>query len=254
MSDLPPLPQNAPYQHPAPPEGWRPMSGMAVTCFVLSLVFILPSIVGFWVVQLLAIALGIYTILTINNERRRGRLLAIWGVVIAVGVGSCSFAFWSGVRGFFKGIATSQLAALSSDVSDEEKDEAMRGWFQAETLEKDPGLLADVRRRYAALVADVGPYRNEIDLGTPLFGAAPILAPPTERLEEYGVAPDERGGLPAAGAWVRARFERGEPWVCFVMMERTNENIQEISQVGSGPMPLLTNVRFFRVAAAPAGP
>jgi hypothetical protein len=41
----PPTPQNAPY-HPGPVQGWRPMSGLAVTAFVLSLIFVLLAVFG----------------------------------------------------------------------------------------------------------------------------------------------------------------------------------------------------------------
>jgi hypothetical protein len=247
----PPLPQNAPY-HPAPPQGWRPISKLAVTCFVLSLALILIALPGVWVIELLPLALGIVTLATVKATERRGRLLAIWGVVIAIGVGSCSYAFHAGMRGVIGGMAESMLAALSSNVPEKDKDAALDDWIHPPALEEDPELLAKIRARYARVVAAFGPYQDSIDLGSVFFGIIPLADTPENVVEISEEAKAPRAGR-GPTLWVRASFERGTVHVSIELMPKSDENMQSLPGVGSSgtAAPIVVDVHFFR--PRPAG-
>lgn len=244
---LPPLPSNAPYHPAPPPEGWQPLSGLAVTAFVLSLVFILLAVLGFWIAQMLPLALGIFTLASVRAGQRRGRVLAVWGIVIALGAGSCSYAMHAKVREMFGGMAESVLAALSSNGTDAEIEDALDDWFRPADLTADPELIARIRGRYRELVGAVGPYRNEIELGTAYLGSLPIFWPPKD-VEEVGTAGKGAVNLPGAAVWVDARFAHESVHVAIVLLDKAQQDLEALAALGpgAGAAPLVADVRFFR--------
>lgn len=238
--------------HPAPPS-YNPISGLAVTSFVLSILLGLVALVGIWASELLPIVLGIFAILTIKKNGKRGRLLAIFAIFIAFAFGACSFMMHSSGMEAFSKIPESVLTALSAQEADEGKDAELRKWAWVEGLEKNPQMLAGWRENYARAVEAFGPWQDKLDLGVPWVGFSVLFFPPSD-VEEIGSTESMPEWTPGCVLWVPAVFEKGIVHVAVVMQDGTVEGQQALKDFKPDEaLPIVGDVRFFR-PKAPAGP
>lgn len=250
MSDpLPPLPPSPPQAHPGPPTGWRPLSGLAVTSFVLSLLFGLLALFGLWFSEVIPLGLGVLTLRTVRISERRGRLLAIWAVIIAICFGSCGYAVHANLRGQFGHMAESLLSALSAEGGAEVMDEGLRPWIYKQSLDEDAELLSKIRARYGEVEEALGPYQERIDLGTPLLGFTPLFMAP-RNVVEFGTGERPPEWKFGTVVWVRAQFERGTAHVAIRLGSEDEEGLRGVQGAeASDPVPIVSDVRFFRDAS-----
>jgi hypothetical protein len=229
------------------------MSGLAVTSFVLSLVFILVAVPGVWISQLIPLGLGVLALFTVKASERRGRALAVWAIVIALGAGSCSYTMHNGMRSVLGHMGESLLSALSAKVPDDERDAALKPWMYAPALEKDPELLATIRKRYAATQEALGSYKGAVELGTPLLGFFPLFVPP-KGVKEIGTGEAPPAWEPGAVVWVTVPFERGAAHMAILLQGGERDSVQGLGELQpGGQAAIVGDLRFFR-AAAEQGP
>lgn len=237
-----------PTQDRAPPTQWRPMSGMAVFAFVFSLVGILVS-AALWWIEIVPIALAVACLTMVSPEKRRGRALAVWAILIGLCVGSCMFVVHSGMRQFVVDVSGAVLSALASDATDAEKDDVLAGWMHPPALEDD--TRARIRARFAAVTARLGTYEHPPEAGSFLGGMAPIVIPPQDAVEIRAEGePDEALGQ---CFWARAVF-RGDdgPTDVHVALEllggtlstKNLGGVDKDHEAGT-PIPVVSDVRFF---------
>ena len=229
-------------QDRAPEAAWRPLSGMAVAAFVLSLLCILASALVWWA-EALPILLGVLTLVLVSADRRRGRALAVWAIIIGVLVASCSFVAQSDFRKSAERTASSILSALASDATDEEKDAALAPWLHAPVLKTD--VRQKIRERFAKVEAAYGAYLPPPSVGSIFSGAAGIFAPRSNVEEVFG----EPGvAKPMQAMWVTVNFERGPLYMALTLLGGSMSDLKSIQgklEPGA-PMPVVSNVRFFK--------
>jgi hypothetical protein len=246
VSDMPP-PSMPPPMHPAPPTAWKPLSGLAVTAFVLSLLLILVALPGLWIVQAVPFLLGIYTLWTVKVGQRRGRILAVWAIVISLAIGSCSLTMHQGMRGMLSGTTESILSVLSSKSSTEEKTKSLRAWAWPKALEKDEALPQTWMQRYADVVAKYGAWKESFDLPSIFLGSTPLLMP-AEGLVEVGsedVKPP--GWTTGSTIWTAAVFEKGLVYVAVVLQAGDQKAVEALGSLRPGEeTAVVGDVRFFR--------
>ncbi|MDJ0521136.1 MAG: DUF4190 domain-containing protein [Planctomycetota bacterium] len=246
-----PLPPSYPApQHPAPKSEWKPLSGLAVTAFVLSLVLILIALPGLWIVQLVPLLLGIATLVMVKPGQRRGRILAVWAIVISLAIGSCSFTMHQGMRGVLSGTNESILSVLSSKISDEEKAKSLRSWVWPKALEQDEKLPATWMQRYAGVVAEFGPWRESFELPSIVYGSTPLLIAP-EGLVEIGSDGEKPPSWTMGSTiWTPAVFEKGIVHVAIVLQEGDQKGVEALGTLRPGEeTAVVGDVRFFRAKA-----
>jgi hypothetical protein len=229
--------------HPGPPEGWRPLSGLALSAFVASLVLALvtPVLV---LVQAIPLFLGLLALLTVDPERRRGRPLAAWAMGIAIVVGGVCYVTARELHGRSQRLARQLVGALADREGD--LGSQLEGWFTLPALEG--GVPERVRERYARLEEELGRFRGELETGSVWFGFSSLLQRP-EGLEEVGKRPDDRD-LPVVGSlWVEAVFERGRASVAIVLapdeLARTARVLGDLTATDR-PARIVQDLRFLR--------
>jgi len=236
------------------PPAWIPLSGLAITSFVLSLVFFVIAFLGLWAIEIIPLALAVYTLLTVKAGKRRGRMLAIWAVVISLSAGSCTFVIHQSARSVFGGITESLLSALSSKESAENQAEALKPWAWSEALGKNPDLVMAWRERYAQAEQAYGPWTGELELPSILLGGAVLFVPP-EDITEIGTGKESpREWVRGAVVWTPAAFERGLVHVAVVFQDggaNALRGVQEQLQPGQ-QVPIVGDLRFFEVKAEKA--
>lgn len=221
------------------------MSGLAVFAFVFSLIAILASVAAWWV-PIFPIALAILALVKAPADRRRGRALAVWAIVIALCTGSCAYVMHSGVRTLALTVSGSVLSALASDASDAEKDEVLAPWMHAPTLETD--LRARIRARYTRVQDTYGKYIHPPVVGG-FFSGLPDLMVPPEDIEEIGRTDQEPPPKPMQCFWVRANFEKGQVVVSLELVGGEVSDLKSIQdELKTGaPAPLVSDVRFYKM-------
>lgn len=248
MNEPQPPPVPSP-QHPAPAQTYRPLSGLAVTAFILSLVLFFVAMYGLWIVELIPLGLGILTLVTVKPGAKRGRVLAVWAIVIAIGAGSCTYLMHSSARSAVGKMSTSLLSALSAKgIEDADAEKVLAPWFHKPVLEKHPDRIKDVRARYALVEAELGAYQGEVDLGSVYRGAMTFMLPP-DGVEEIGSG-DDPTGLRAV-VWVKAVFEKGPAIMAIVLKGGGQDDIFALGELRDSEAPIVGDLRFYRPKAKP---
>lgn len=251
VSDQSPVPSSDAPQHPAPPAGWVPLSGLALTSFILSVVLVVVALLGLWIVELVPLVLGAYTLTTFKTGKQRGRMLAVWAIVISISAGSCAFVSHQSLRTVFSGISESLLSALSSKETDENRDAALKPWVAPAALEKNPDLLKQWRERYAGVADAYGAWSGTLDLPTPILGGTLLFVAP-DGVTEVGTGEEPpKTWMRGAVVWTPAVFERGTVYVAVVFLEGDQEalrGVQDKLQPGT-QAPIVGDLRFFEKQA-----
>ena len=238
----------APQQHHAP-EGWKPLSGLALIAFVGSLVLSVVAMFGPWIVLALPLVLGVVALLRFDPAKQRGRALAVWAIVVAIGAGGFTYAIHQSGRVLFSRIGESFLSALSSESAPEKRDEALRAWTSSEAIEKDPKLFETWRARYATTVETMGDWTGELRMPSMLKGIMPIFTAP-EGVKEIGTNELPPTWAPGSVFWVPAVFEKGTVFLALVVGEGDAAAVKKVQDElkGTDPVPLFGDLRFFRDA------
>lgn len=232
------------------------MSGLAISAFVLSLVCIFLALGGLWITQLVPAALGFITLATVKAGERRGRVLALWAIVIAIGAGSCSYLGHSAMRESIGKMGESVLAAFSAKgASAEDSDTALKLWIDKPVLEKDAAFVATLRQRFERVEEEFGRYKDAVDLGTPYLGVLPLFVPP-QNLAEVGTGELPPGWGQGAAVWMRAVFEKGSVVMAIALKggDQAGSQAALTELLAGGAAPIVQDIRFFRPKAEDSEP
>ena len=222
---------------------------------MLSLLLILIALPGLWIVQLVPLLLAVFTLMTVKPGKKRGRILAVWAIVISLAIGSCSFTMHQGMRGVLSGTTESILSVLSSKIADDEKTKSLRAWAWPKALEKDEALTTKWMERYAGVVAKFGAWTEAFELPSILYGSTPLLMAP-EGLVEIGSEDAKPPSWTMGSAiWTPAVFENGIVHVVLVLGEGDQKGVESLGELRPGEeSPVIGDIRFFRAKAESTDP
>jgi hypothetical protein len=164
-------------------------------------------------------------------------------MMIALGFGSCSFLAHRAVHARARALGDGVLSALQGKA-----ESRLEEWVRPETAE---ATVSELRRRYAEVVAVVGPYAGTVESGSLFTGALGLFQPPSD-VAEIGASASP-GIVPPATLWLRAPFEKETLFVAVVLRSGGQEEMkQAITDLGGDLRRCVADVRFFR-SARPAG-
>ncbi len=220
------------------------MSGLAITVFVVSLLALLPILSGF-----LALAAGVlvFAAIVLWNVRwteRRGRGLVIAAIVVGLLGGIYGYLTLHTFTSQMEDRGAHLLAALRGG------DESQTAVWMDEEARK-AGAVERLRKRYAQVSSEVGPYRGPMEVGGFWFGAMPALTEPDHGPELAAEEPEAKKSPPDGTIWMLATFEKGVLHVAFVprgagTMKGQIETLQTLA-TSEKPVGIWTDVRFYRV-------
>jgi hypothetical protein len=239
MSPVTPPPQGA-------PPGWRPLSGLALTAFIVSLLLGTAAFFsGAWWLAAVAALLAVAGILRAVPARFRGRGFAITGLVISLTFGSCAYLAQATFRATATRLSTGVMRVLNADVAEDVRTERLRDWLHPTAI--DAGAIETLRARWADLVSKMGPYTGEVEAGSTLGGHISILVGPQDgALVE---SDDSSRGLPdmatSAGKifWTRATFEKGVVHVAVFLEGEVGKDLS--AALSREEAAVLRDVRFY---------
>jgi hypothetical protein len=241
-----------PSASPPAPEEWKPLSGLALTSFLLSLVLLVVGAMGPWFILLIPLLLGAYALLRFRPEKQRGRRLAIVAVVVSFFGMGLTYSMHKSAQVHFTNMARSVLTALTSAVPPEQQDEALRNWTWVPALEAEPDLHAQWRTRYAEAVKAYGPWSGEFVSASVFATVWDYLVAP-EDLQEIGSDKEPSEEWATGGVfWFPLRFEQGTVWMAMVLHKGDAKSLQAAQDElkGTDPVASFGDLRFYRVAAA----
>lgn len=259
-SSLPPLSSRAP-EHAAPERRWLPISGWAVAAFVASLVGILVGLVYSWWPLLIPFAIGVAVLVLVPASTRRGRALAGWAVGISLVMGTCSYGVHSTMRNLVMDAAGDLLTALAAEPGPEPGAEGAGGARQGALKKRirpeaiEAGAIERFERRYAAVVARLGPYAGTVRAGTVFSGMISLLVPPPGAEEIPADEADALKEAPELGAWfwAEATFRDGEAWVALRFLDARSEGVFSADAAAEEGLRVV-DLRFFRAGAPRPAP
>jgi hypothetical protein len=235
----------AAYAHDAPPMR-VPMSGLAITAFILSLVFVCFSLAGLWWLNGVALLLAVFAWPAISAGRRRGGGFAIAASCIAVLCGLGSLLVWRGIADGMEQMSSGLMSTLEKD--DHDSREKLKGWVAPG---EDPeAAITRWKAKIEHIHAEVGAYGDRTIVRSGMWGFGPLftaLAPPNDVEELDG------GGTPTPifgqALWFQASFAKGILWVAieFDQAHKSGETSAEVKmRAEKGQYPMVKNLRFFR--------
>jgi hypothetical protein len=224
--------------YPAPP-AWRPMSAMAILSLVLAILLALVAFLGLWWVEVFPLLLGLFALSATGPMKKRGKGIAIAGVVVAAAAGAFAFAVHRGIEiaieDHFKGF----VAALDG------ADPVKAATFAAEP-EKAAAAIPTWIARAAAARERLGAYSGKLSVGSLFFGIAGAFVPPkdVDEVEPRGAKdPDHEATL-----WARVKYERGTAWFS---ISGDPEKLKDMK--GEKIPPVVTDVRVYLPKAGSDG-
>ena len=239
MSPVSPPPQGA-------PPGWRPLSGLALTAFIVSLLLGTASFFsGAWWLAGVAALLAIAGLMRAAPARFRGRGFAIAGLVISLGCGSCAYFTQKQFSGMATRLAGGVMRVLDADVAEDVRTERLRDWLHPTAI--DAGQMDILRTRWADLESKMGPYTGEVEAGSTFGGHMGILIGPQDASLVQSDDP-ERGRPDMATSagkimWTRAAFEKGIVHVALFFQKELGAEMSE--DMAREETPVLKDVRFY---------
>ena len=202
---------------------------------------------GIWVAAVPALLLAAWALVRVKPAVAKGQGMAIAAFLIALLAGSCSYVasetFRDAAHDLGKGVLLSLKQAPSSS---EDAIDPLEKWLTEEAREAN--IADDIRARYQAAEAAMGPSTGAIDLGSPVLGMAPLLAPPPDA-EEVG-ASGNPWEPPDATLWIRATFRDGTLVLALVLGSGDMmDAAKAVTAVGetTRAAAVLGDVRFFRI-------
>lgn len=253
MSDyVPPPPPPAP--HPAPAPLRAPMSGEAITAFVLSLVLGLVALFsGYWLVALVPIALGIHMLMRGKGGRLRGQGFAITAIVLGVLGALMGYGAVVTYNTLYEEIGEGALSALADEegrTADGEGDIFTEWWLREDAAAS--GVAQMLRQRHASVVERFGAFTGKVEAGS-TFGPLPLWSSPDVRAADEIAGPLGADSAPPTALmralWVRAHYERGVLDVALVTTERPEE-FEDVAtglerMAAGGKARILRDIRFY---------
>jgi hypothetical protein len=231
---------DATMEHPGPPMR-VPMSGLAITAFVLSLVIGLFSMSGVWIANVIPLLFVVFAWPGVSSGRRRGMGFAIAALVISLLAGLGSYLIGRAIIGVFEDSLGRFVAAV--DKGDEAE---ARQWIVSG--EDADTALAHWKDRVEKVHEKFGKYEGHVTVGSGLLG--PYLGPlismmmPPKDVKEIGTGdPPPALGPGTAWFWTQAAYEKGKVWVAIEIAQGDQESMKEAGS--KVRMKMFRDVRFF---------
>ncbi len=251
--DQPPLhlPPRADHGHPAPPEGWRPLSGLCLASFILALVLAVLALLTLWPGVLLPLALGVWALARVDGTRFRGRALAWAAVCVALVGGAVGIGVTLGIHGLAERVCGGMLAALGSERSPEERRRLLEDWLTAQAPREE--ARARIEARYAQAVERLGGVTGPILSPSVWSGQFPVMVGPGDL-----VALDEPTGAatvpsPGSALWAKVPFERGTAHFAVLLGDGSPSGMKDaiLRLSEPGTPAVVRDVRFFVPRGSP---
>ncbi len=227
-----------------------PISILAVIAFLSSFIAGPLAYMAGWKVVLIPIAIAALALMLIRASGKRGRLLAIFGLLVATGFGSCAWLAHYKGSDELTAVPRGLLGILSDKgMTAEAKDTALATWAWPKALEENPGLPASWRARFAKIESELGAWSGEVVHGDHQVGFNAIFMPPThgEEIEPPRGAPAASALVPGGAVWVKAPFAKGTIWVCAVLLTGDGDFREEhFRAYRDGVHPVAGAIRYFR--------
>jgi hypothetical protein len=227
-----------------------PISILAVLAFFSSFIAGGLSFMLGWNVVLIPIALAGLALMLMRSNGKRGRILAIFGLLVATGFGSC--AWLAHYKGSDELTAVPRgLLGILADKSTtvEAKDAALATWMWPKALEDNPALAASWRARFAKIESEFGAWSGEVAHGDHQVGFNAIFMPPPhgEEIQPPAGAPAASALAPGGAVWVKAPFAKGPIWVCAVLVTGDDDFREEhFRAYKDGVHAVAGAIRYFR--------
>jgi hypothetical protein len=191
--------------YPAPP-AWRPMSAMAVLSLVLAILLGFVALIGVWWVEILPLLLGIFALGATGAQRKRGRGLAIAGIVVAAAGGTYAFAMHRSVEIVVERHLDGLIGALDRG------DGVQVARYVAESA-KDEERTKTWILRAAVAKERLGAYSGQVTVGNVFFGIVAAILPPqgVDEVEPRGADVLDVG----EALWARVKYQKGDAWFAF---------------------------------------
>ena len=227
---------------PAPP-----FSGIAIAAFVLSFITGFFALAGPWYVTLFPIALGALAIVGIRKSGKRGHLLAVFAIGVALLFGGFAYFMHSKGREAFLAVPRGVVAVLADASKDAAaKDEALKAWAYAEALEADPALTTGWREAFERMVSEYGPVQGPVEPGDHVPGFMVMIVPPPGHGDEIHPTTDANPPSPGKGIWVRLPFEKATVWLCVVVGMADDDGREAAGRIQEdAPSPVVGAMRYF---------
>jgi hypothetical protein len=210
----------------APPP-YRSMSALAVIALVLSIVFLLGAVLGFWWLELVPVLLCVAAWGGISAGRKRGGGLAIAAALVAILGGLGSFACHRAVRTGVRDVVGEFVAALHRDDL-----ATLERWATKDETKPFPERAALWKQRLDAGRAVTGAWTNDVELKGNLFfpmaWVVPMAPPGLVPVGPKAETTEEESGMKL---WVRAPGARAELWLALHVNAR---DLQDVSQKKPG--------------------
>lgn len=247
MTDMSPFPSDPmrPPTAPNAPSGWRPMSGLAITALIASIVL---GVVAFfwWWAAVVPLALSLLAVVKAVPARFRGRGLAIAGVVVSLLFGSCAFMAHATFRTLATDVTEELLRPLAAtDLDEAERDHRLKDWVTERAVEE--GVLDHVKARFAAVVERLGPYQGNLRAGSTFSGILAVMGGP----RDGGLAQvdDEEATtlevLPGSALWSVASFERGDVHVALFLGDPQDATKLQQALAAGSKTRVVKDLRFY---------
>lgn len=216
-----------------------PMSGAAITAFVLCFVLALVSLIGTWWVNGIPFLIALLALPATRRGTRRGGGFAIATLILSGLAGIGTYAMHSNFAHMAGELTGRYIAAL--DKGDEAE---VRKWI-AEGEDQD-AVLGRLRERIAKVHEAVGPYADKTTFRMGWLGPAiSMVIPPDEVQEVGGDGPKPlQGEGEAVWVWCESKFERGALWVAIQIGGKGKVEFRE--HTDEKHVRIVRDVRFFR--------
>lgn len=248
MDDAAPTPDDD-LEVRVPSEPEKPVSILAILALILAFVSGIVALVGIWQAALVPIALAALALLIIKKTGKRGRLPAIFAIIVSSIFGSCAWLGHSKGISLFSEPPRALLAILADgQASESDRDARLSAWVAPEALADEPALTQRWRDAYAAVTQDLGAWEGRVEAGDQQIGFLALWTAP----EAGAPIPAWRATEPAApggSVWVQAPFAQGAVWVEVVFLGGTEDRREAVTKelALGGPRPIVSDLRFFRV-------
>lgn len=235
--------------HRAPPPGWRPMSGIALTAFILSILIGLATLfTGLWWMAVLPLALGIWGMRRAVPTHFRGRGFAIAAVVLSIFFGAFALFTTMHLVKEVKRMTAELGRIMSADrMAPEEQRRRLNEWIHDRVV--DQGIAEAAMERFKQVEAELGEYQGAEDPASIMSGMVALMLPPSDpNLYEAG---DKTRGVPGfapekMALWGRMRFERGTAYVGMFLYSSGGKpaGFQDAMTEG-GSARIFSDIRFY---------
>lgn len=217
-----------------------PMSGLAITGFVLVFVMGFISLTGMWWLNVVPLLFALFAWMGISAGKRRGGGFVIATVVLSLLASVGVYLMWKGIATLMEQGLGKYVAAL-----DKGDDAELTKWVPPG--EDVAATIGRWKERMAKAHDAAGNYADSTTIRSGWFGPLVSMVLPPEGVEEV----DGGGAKPVLGGktvwmWFQAKFAKSPLWVALEINQGGADAMKE--HAGEDRIAIFRDVRFFRAA------